>query len=126
VPVVCSYSNRYSPRTNVRFVGAFSCLRERDVWLHQSASINELGEMIIPTQFDWAGSFSEGLAFVKLKLHGEAYFIDTNGKIVFSTDADVMTPFKNGLAQLMSCITKPCQAVYVDKQGRTVWQGPSE
>jgi WG repeat protein len=88
--------------------------------------INELGKMIIPAQFDWAASFSEGLAFVKLKLHGEGYFIDTHGKIIFSTAADVMTPFKNGLVQLRSCITKPCHAVYVDKQGRTVWQGPSE
>ena len=42
--------------------------------------INELGEIIIPAQFDWAESFSEGLAFVKLD--DEGYFIDTSGRIV--------------------------------------------
>jgi hypothetical protein len=86
--------------------------------------INELGEMIIPAEFEAAETFSEGLAFVKL--NGEGYFIDTAGSIVFRTDASLMAPFKNGLAQLMSCRVKPCQAVYVDKQGRTVWKGPSE
>lgn len=83
--------------------------------------INELGEMIIPAQFDWAESFSEGLAFVKL--NDEAYFIDTSGRIVFKTGASVMSPFKNGLAQLMTCSVKPCQSMYVDKRGRTVWRG---
>lgn len=83
--------------------------------------INELGEMIIPAQFDFANPFSEGLAFVKL--NGEGYFIDTSGRVVFRTDASVMTSFKNGLAQLMSCSIKPCQSMYVDKQGRTVWRG---
>lgn len=88
--------------------------------------INELGEMIIPAQFDWAASFSDGLAFVKFELQGEGYFIDTNGRVVFRTDASVRRPFRNGLVQLMSCITKPCQSMYVDKQGRTVWRGPAE
>jgi hypothetical protein len=83
--------------------------------------INELGEMIIPAQFEGAEKFSEGLAFVKL--NDEGYFIDTSGRIVFKTDGSLMTPFKNGLARLLRCRVKPCQSVYVDKQGRTVWQG---
>jgi hypothetical protein len=83
--------------------------------------VNELGEMIIPPQFDCAETFSEGLAFVKL--NDEGYFIDTYGRIIFRTDASVVTPFTNGLAQLLSCNVSPCQSVYVDKQGRIVWQG---
>lgn len=84
--------------------------------------INELGEMIIPARFDAVESFSEGLAFVKL--NDETYFIDTLGRIVFRADGSLMSPFKNGLARLLrGCGVKPCQSVYVDKQGRTVWQG---
>jgi len=83
--------------------------------------VNELGEMIIQPQFDSVQTFSQGLAFVRL--NDEGYFIDTSGKIVFRTDASVMTPFTNGLAQLMSCKFSPCRSFYVDKQGRTVWQG---
>ena len=83
--------------------------------------INEVGEMIIPAQFDAVNPFSEGLAFVRLDAKG--YFIDTSGRIVFRTDGSVMTQFKNGLAQLMTCSVKPCQSMYVDRQGRTVWRG---
>jgi hypothetical protein len=83
--------------------------------------INELGEMIIEPQFDSVETFSEGLAFVKL--NDEGYFIDMSGQIVFRTDASLVTPFTNGLAQLLSCNASPCRSIYVDKQGRTVWQG---
>ena len=83
--------------------------------------INEHGDVIIPAQFEGAGDFSEGLAFVKL--NDENYFIDTSGKIVFKTYGSLMMPFKNGLARLMSCLVKPCQSWYVDKQGRTIWRG---
>lgn len=83
--------------------------------------INELGEMTIPAQFEGAEDFSEGLAFVLL--NDENYFIDTSGRVVFKTDGSVTRPFKNGLARLLRCSVKPCQAAYVDKQGRNVWQG---
>lgn len=86
--------------------------------------VNELGEMIIPPQFDWAETFSDGLAYVAL--NDERYFIDTSGKIVFRADASLRAPFTNGLAQLMSCKSSPCRSFYVDKQGRTVWQGVFE
>jgi hypothetical protein len=84
--------------------------------------VNELGEMIIPPQFDGAETFSEGLAFVKVN-DDDAYFIDTSGKIVFRTNASLVTRFTNGLAQLMSCKVSPCRSFYVDKQGKIVWQG---
>ncbi|HSL54938.1 MAG TPA: WG repeat-containing protein, partial [Pyrinomonadaceae bacterium] len=83
--------------------------------------VNELGEMIIPPQFDNADTFSEGLAFVRL--NDEGYFIDTSGRFIFRVDASLVSPFRNGLAQLLSCSTSPCRSFYVDKQGRIVWQG---
>jgi len=83
--------------------------------------VNELGEMIIPPQFDAVEPFSEGMAFVKL--NDEGYFIDTSGRVVFRTGASLITPFTNGLAYLLTCNVSPCQSLYVDKQGRIVWQG---
>ena len=77
--------------------------------------------MIIQPRFDSTETFAEGLAFVKL--NDEGYFIDISGQVIFRTDASVVTPFKNGLAQLLSCNVSPCQSVYMDKQGKVVWQG---
>jgi WG repeat protein len=94
-----------------------AAVRVKDKWGY----VNELGEMIIPPQFDCADPFSEGLAYVCVK--EERYFIDTSGRIVFRHDASLMTPFTNGLALLMSCSVLPCRSFYVDKQGRVVWQG---
>lgn len=99
------------------FADGRAAVRTNDKWGY----INQLGEMIIPARFDAVEPFSAGLAFVKL--NDEGYFIDTSGKVVFRTPASVMSPFKNGLARLMTCSVKPCESMYVDKQGKIVWRG---
>jgi hypothetical protein len=62
------------------------------------AYINSSGEVVIPTQFDEVGSFSEGLAPVRQK--GRWGFVDTQGKIVISPQFQAVGPFSAGLARV--------------------------
>src|SRR5947209_2663389 len=57
--------------------------------------IDKGGKMVIPTQFDRAGSFSEGLAEVRLGRWG---YVDSSGKIVINPQFDRASAFNDGLA----------------------------
>src|SRR4051812_40241607 len=57
--------------------------------------IDKGGKMVIPTQFERAGSFSEGLAEVRLGRWG---YVDASGKIVINPQFDHAFAFSDGLA----------------------------
>ena len=58
--------------------------------------IDKQGNTVIPCKYDYAGSFSEGLALVVLK--SKWGFIDKQGKIVVPFQYDYARSFSNGLA----------------------------
>src|SRR5690349_20692199 len=57
--------------------------------------IDKGGKMVINAQFERAGSFSEGLAEVRLGRWG---YVDGSGKIVINPQFDRASPFSDGLA----------------------------
>jgi len=70
----------------------------------------------IPPKFDYAGTFSEGLAIVTLK--GNKFYIDTSGKIVLTLPKKFETAydFSEGYARVIS----EGKFGFIDKSGRTV------
>lgn len=59
--------------------------------------INSKGKVVIPTQYDWAGPFRDGLGQVK-KSNGKIGYIDKEGKLRFQTHFDDAGYFSDGLA----------------------------
>src|SRR5947209_6449355 len=57
--------------------------------------IDKGGKLVINTQFERAGSFSEGLAEVRL---GHWGYVDASGKIVINPQFDHASGFSDGLA----------------------------
>ena len=58
--------------------------------------INKSGKVMIASQFDYAESFSEGMAAVSVG--GKRGFVDQTGKVVIAAQYDKTTPFSEGLA----------------------------
>ena len=79
--------------------------------------INKTGKYVVPSQFDWIGDFSEGLALIKRE--GKSGYIDKKGKIVIPLKFEGFTSnFSEGLAQ---AALKPSYKLgYIDKTGNYV------
>ena len=58
--------------------------------------INKTGKVVITPQFEFAESFSEGMAAVSVG--GKRGFIDAAGKIIIAAQYDKTTPFSEGMA----------------------------
>jgi hypothetical protein len=93
--------------------------------------VDKTGTVVIPTQFDAAGEFSEGLANVQFGDIGrdkkvECGYVDHTGKVVFRGPYGGCGPFKGGLAAVMQWVTtdpagQPEERYgYVDKTGKVV------
>ncbi len=76
--------------------------------------IDKQGNTVIPCKYDYAGSFSEGLALVEL--NGKWGFIDKQGNTVNSFKYDDAVYFSEGLA----AVKLNGKWGFIDKQGHTV------
>ena len=56
--------------------------------------IDRDGHLVIPTEYDWTGGFSEGLA--QVRTGGDAGYIDTSGDLVIERGG---SRFSGGLAE---------------------------
>lgn len=74
--------------------------------------INEKGKVVIKPQFDYAVSFKEGLA--KVKIDNKYGYIDEKGKIVIKPQYSDAYDFSEGLA----AVEFNNKMVYIDKNGR--------
>ena len=78
--------------------------------------INRSGKLVIKIKYDYVGSFSNGLAVVRVdKKNG---FIDTTGKFVVKPKFNSADSFKNGLAR----VEINSKLGYIDTQGNYVWE----
>jgi hypothetical protein len=76
--------------------------------------INRQNQVVIPTNFDEAYDFSEGLAGVKIK--GKFGFIDQTGKLVIPAEYDEIHYFADGLVK----VGKGESVFYLNKEGKCV------
>ncbi len=77
--------------------------------------VDKTGQWIIPPQFDWAGSFSEGLAAVRRGL--EYFYIDAAGKTMIPGPFSFARRFSHGLAPVR--FKDPLWGL-IDRAGRTI------
>ena len=89
--------------------------------------IDAAGKIIIPTRYDGAGAFREGLA--RVTLNGKTVFIDTSGRTIISPQYDIVGDFSEDLAPVnvgekrdprIGLIQDPGKWGYIDKSGRLV------
>ncbi len=110
------------------FGEGIACAKEPDGdWI----VINKKGQEVTTIQaaFDVAKTFHEGLCAVgqakkgpmSANFHDQFYdwgFIDTAGKLVIDFQYDLVTPFKNGIAQVLV----DGKIGYIDKMGKYIWE----
>src|ERR1051326_4170353 len=122
-------------RQSIRLAVMFSCLLAGNFGFAQpqpqlfvvekdgkSGFIDQIGNVVIPLQFDKANSFHEGLALVIV--NGRKSFIDTTGRILFAANYDVVGDFSEGLCAVnvgetripnIGLISDPGKWGYIDK-----------
>ena len=85
--------------------------------------IDKTGKLVIPTQFESAAPFAEGLAVI----HNceQAYFIDKTGQTVISGNFRYASSFSGGLARVETMTKDVLWSGYIDKTGKFVW-GPTK
>jgi hypothetical protein len=101
------------------FVAGFSeglCAVEKD---DKAGFIDQTGEIVIPFQFIWVESFSEGLAKVRLEKEGKYGFIDKEGDWVIQPMYEVAYQFYAGRA----IVAEEKEGTYkaINKSGRTLY-----
>lgn len=79
--------------------------------------INTSGMLVIPSKFEKAASFSEGLA--KVRAEGKYGFIDKSGNWVIPPKYESVSSFRNGIA---SVYQKNERMGYIDLKGNFVWR----
>src|SRR5688572_12264455 len=110
------------------FSEGLAAVRTSDGWVY----INQSGEIVLRTNFDSAGSFSEGLAAVGVAKtragrtpHDLQWgFIDKTGKIVIEPQFDNVEVFRDGMAKIYVYERDESDSKekvgFIDKQGRVV------
>ncbi|GAH30691.1 unnamed protein product, partial [marine sediment metagenome] len=82
--------------------------------------IDKTGKWVITPQFQWAGSFSEGLAAVRIEGKWGWGYIDKTGKWVIEPQFNMASRFSEGLAVVKSEGKKG----YIDKTGKCAGDNP--
>lgn len=83
----------------------------REISYTHNGFINYKGELVVPTDYERVGKFSEGLAYVrKNKKYG---YIDTTGTVVIPLHFDDAYDFKCGLAY----VEKDDKRFYINRRG---------
>ena len=82
--------------------------------------IDKTGKVVIPIEFDWAESFSEGLAAVAK--NGKWGYIDKTGKVIIPYKYNDAESFSNGLAVVQEGFVQSgsVKMHYIDKTGKIV------
>ena len=80
--------------------------------------IDKTGAWVIKPTYNWAGSFSEGLAVVQPGKEAKYGYIDTSGKIVIKSEYSYGWLFSNGLAPVMPGMDG--KYGYIDASGKMV------
>lgn len=93
--------------------------------------VDKEGRVVVHPRFDDVEGFSEGLAAVKVggTWHekerrwdgGKWGFVDKTGKMAIAPQFDEVWPFCGGLALGEIDLVRGCYHVYVDKEGKFVW-----
>ena len=78
--------------------------------------IDKTGKMVIKPQFNYAESFSEGLAAVSSEMGDQNGYIDKTGKVIIAPRFDQTYPFSEGLAKVVI----GGKAGFIDAKGRVV------
>ena len=81
--------------------------------------IDKTGRIVIPQVFNYAETFSEGLAAVSEC--DEAYFIDKTGKRVISGNFRYASSFSGGLARVETMTSNGLVTSFIDRTGQVVW-----
>lgn len=84
--------------------------------------IDKTGKLVIPPQFESAGTFAEGLGAIQNC--DEAFFIDRTGKKVILGNFRYASSFAGGLARVEIMASDGLQWGLIDKSGKMIW-GPS-
>lgn len=82
--------------------------RDGDLWGFK----NGAGQVVIPAQYEEAGSFSEGLA--RVQVQGKWGFVNVSGEMVIAPRFDQARFFQNGQAK----VQEGAKWGYVDVTGR--------
>ena len=106
------------------FSEGLALARRGDSW----GFIDRAGRTVIPFEYAYASSFSEGLAAVTVsrdrKVPGWGY-INREGKVVIPTIFDYATPFDGGLAAIDRITDEQnVTDAYIDTRGRIIWEKP--
>jgi len=80
-----------------------------------SGFIDKIGNEVVLPQFEDAGDFHSGMAWVKV--NGKYGFIDKTGKQIIPSTYDAVKDFYNGLAWVKSGNSY----MYIDTKGKIVW-----
>ena len=90
-------------------------VKVKDKW----GFIDKAGKFVVHPQFELAAAFSEGLAAVQQK--SQWGFIDKSGRFVIEPRFESGGEFQSGLAEIQ--VSRGIR-VYIDTQGRTIWDSP--
>ena len=92
IPLI--YDNINNKYTDINaFSEGLACVKLNGKW----GFIDKTGKVVIPLKYDYAQNFSEGLAYVYVKLNGGC-FVDRTGKEIIPLKYDYADNFSEGLA----------------------------
>ena len=107
-----------SPIIAILFIG--NSLPSDNAYFERSGKkgfINKKGFIVVKPIYDNVGSFSEGLA--RVKLNGKWGFIDKKGNVVIKPEYVTAISFNNGLALVL---LNGGDWGYIDYKGNLVWK----
>jgi len=94
------------------------------VWNNGYGYINDIGDLVIPYEFDLGQHFNEGLAIFKPKGKNKKYgYINKTGQVIIEPVFTSAEDFENGLASVI--IGKEYDQFsygYIDREGNYIWE----
>ena len=84
--------------------------------IYKYGFVDRSGRVVVKPQFDWVGSFSDGLALATLETNGPSGYIDTTGYLVVKPQYDDADNFSEGLAP----VKKDGKWRFIDRTGAEV------
>ena len=100
------------------FSEGFAIVRSEKQGHGRFGFIDRSGKLIIKPRFDFAESFSEGLALVYV--NGACGYVNPKGEMVMEPTFSFATSFSEGLAGVEKGTLASPEGFYIDKSGKTV------
>jgi hypothetical protein len=87
--------------------------------------IDKTCKIVIEPQYEFAGSFSEGLAPVGIGIRPnmKVGYIDKTGAVIIPPSFEMAFPFRDGLALVVTGTSENPRWGYIDATGNYVWRG---